>query len=82
MKARLQRIGNSQGIVIPKAFLAHLGIDRTVDVELVEDRLEIRPVAAHPREGWNETLSALPQSAFELTEEDRAWLDLGAPRLD
>ena len=82
MRAHLQRIGNSHGIVIPKAFLVHLGIDRTVDVELVDDRLEIRPAVAHPREGWSEALSALPQSAFELTDEDRAWLDLGAPRLD
>jgi antitoxin MazE len=80
MRAKLQRIGNSHGVVIPKAVLAHLGIEHSVDIALVGDHLEVRPVPLHPRDGWREVLSALPASAFEFSAEDRAWLDAGDPQ--
>lgn len=82
MRAKLQRIGNSHGVVIPKAVLTHLGIERSVEIELVGDHLEVRATPTHPRDGWREILSALPESAFELDNEDRAWLDLIAPQVD
>ncbi|MEO9026309.1 MAG: AbrB/MazE/SpoVT family DNA-binding domain-containing protein [Candidatus Tumulicola sp.] len=59
----MQKIGNSQGIVIPNPLLAQLGIERAVEIQIVDDHLEVRKSAMHPREGWAETLSALPQSA-------------------
>jgi antitoxin MazE len=82
MRTRLHRLGNSQAIVIPKPLLAQLGIERAVDLELVGDHLELRRPVAHPREAWAEALSALPESAFELSEEDRAWLDIPESRID
>jgi len=82
MRTQLHRLGNSQAIVIPKALLAHLGIDRAVELELVDDHIELRKPSAHPRHGWTEALSALPDSAFELSEEDRAWLDVPPPEIE
>ena len=66
-------------MVIPKPLLRQLGIEREVELELVEDHLEIRPASTHPRAGWKEAISALPESAFELSDEDRDWLDAPGP---
>lgn len=79
MRSQLQRLGNSQAVVIPKPLLKHLGIERTVEVELVDDHIEVRRPSAHAREGWADALSLLPDDAFEPTGEDRAWLDLSGP---
>ncbi|HEY9085079.1 MAG TPA: AbrB/MazE/SpoVT family DNA-binding domain-containing protein [Candidatus Tyrphobacter sp.] len=79
MKASLQRIGNSLGVVIPKPLLRQLGIERAVEIQLVDDHLEVRKLASHPREGWKSVMSALPQSAFDMTDEDREWLAMPEP---
>ncbi|MBV8154974.1 MAG: AbrB/MazE/SpoVT family DNA-binding domain-containing protein [Candidatus Eremiobacteraeota bacterium] len=42
MRTHLHRLGNSQAVVIPKPLLAHLGIERAVELELVEDHIEVR----------------------------------------
>lgn len=75
MRASLQRIGNSVGVIIPKPLLALLGFEREVDIEMVDQHLEIRAVRRKPREGWAETLAAIPDSELELTQEDRDFLD-------
>jgi antitoxin MazE len=81
LNAKLHRLGNSQAVVIPKPFLTQLGIERDVDVAIVGDHLEVRRPSRAPREGWAEKLSALPTSAFELTEDERAWLDMPGPEI-
>ena len=51
MKTRIVRIGNSQGIRIPKAILEQTGLCGEVELITHEDSLIIRP-ARRPREGW------------------------------
>lgn len=82
MRTHLHRLGNSQAIVIPKTLLAHLGIERAVELQLVDDHIELRKPQVHPRDGWGEALSALPETAFVLSDEDRAWLDAPAPEVE
>jgi antitoxin MazE len=53
MKSDLQRIGNSRGIVIPKAILDKCGFDRQVDMRLEGNKLILSP-ARSAREGWSE----------------------------
>ena len=53
LKTRVIKIGNSQGIRIPKLLLQQLGIKDEVELEAVADSLMIRPVH-HAREGWDE----------------------------
>jgi antitoxin MazE len=53
MKTRIVRIGNSQGIRIPKPLLAQTGISGEVEISAEDDALVIRP-ARKPREGWEE----------------------------
>lgn len=81
MRSHLHRLGNSQAVVIPKPLLKQLGIERAIDVELVDDHIEVRKASEHPREGWADALSLLPDEAFAPHSEDSAWLDMAAPEL-
>jgi len=51
MKTRIVRIGNSQGIRIPKAILEQTGLKGDVEISPEADSLVIRPVKK-PRAGW------------------------------
>ena len=53
MKTNIVRMGNSQGIRIPKALLAQCRLEGAVDLEVENGCLVIRP-AARPRAGWDE----------------------------
>ena len=50
MKTRIIRIGNSQGICIPKPLLEQTGLRGEVEITARDDSLIIRP-ARRPREG-------------------------------
>ncbi len=52
MKARLIKIGNSQGLRIPKPILDQTGIMDDVEIELEENKIIIRPVK-NVRAGWD-----------------------------
>ena len=54
MKAQIVRIGNSQGIRIPKPFLQQSGIAKEVDIEVRGNQIVLRSLR-HPREGWDES---------------------------
>ncbi len=54
MKAQIVRIGNSQGIRIPKPFLQQSGITKEVDIEVQGNQIVLRS-ARRPREGWEES---------------------------
>lgn len=73
MRTSLRRFGNSQGIIIPKGVLSLLQIEGEVDLEVVDRRIELRPVTGR-RAGWAEAFAALPAEALELSEEDEAFL--------
>ena len=51
IRTRLIKIGNSQGIRIPKALIEQVGLGQDVEVEAQDGQLVIRPVR-HPRAGW------------------------------
>ena len=63
MRARIVRIGNSQGIRIPKPLLEQSGIAEHVDIDVEHNQILIRPIS-RPREGWD--------AAFQKMAEDRA----------
>ena len=70
MKARLIRIGNSQGVRIPKPLLQQTGLRDEVEIEVQNEGLFIRAVG-HPRAGWDEAF------ALMALEGDDALLDDG-----
>ena len=54
MKARIVRIGNSQGVRIPKSLLEQSGLQGDVEISVQGRSLVIKPVRS-PREGWEES---------------------------
>jgi len=52
MRASIIRIGNSQGVRIPKVLLEQSRLGTEVELEVENDMIIIRP--AGPRAGWDE----------------------------
>ena len=52
MRARVVKIGNSQGVRIPKPILEQTGIKEDVELEVDKNQIIIRPVS-NPRVGWD-----------------------------
>ena len=53
MKAAVVKIGNSQGVRIPKVLLEEAGISGQVELRAEAGRIVIER-AKHPRDGWEE----------------------------
>jgi len=58
MRARIVKIGNSQGIRIPKPLLEQTGILDDVELEVEQNQIIIRPVS-NPRAGWDDAFKAM-----------------------
>lgn len=56
MRASVRRLGNSSGVIIPKAILSGVGIEVGDDLDLFVDdgRIGLAPLKQHPRAGWAE----------------------------
>ena len=52
MRARVIKIGNSQGLRIPKPILEQTGIMDEVEIEVAKNQIIIRPIK-NVREGWD-----------------------------
>ena len=61
MRTALRKMGNSTGMIVPKAILRQAGVEAGTDLELtvVEGAIMAKPAARHPREGWEEDAKAL-----------------------
>jgi antitoxin MazE len=60
VKTNVVKIGNSQGIRIPKAILEQCHLNRNVELEPRSNHLVVRS-AAKPRAGWDEAFQAMAQ---------------------
>lgn len=69
MVQQIRKIGNSQGVLLPKNLLQQAGIDSTVDIELIDGALILRAIKKHPRDGWEEVFDKAAQ-ANETPEND------------
>jgi antitoxin MazE len=58
MRARVIKIGNSQGLRIPKPILEQTGIMDDVEIEVEKNQIIIRPVQ-NPRDGWDAAYKAM-----------------------
>jgi len=58
MRARIVKIGNSQGIRIPKPLLEQTGIMDDVELDVDKNQIIIRPVS-NPRAGWDDAFQAM-----------------------
>jgi antitoxin MazE len=60
LKTRIVKIGNSQGIRIPKLFLEQTHLGEEVELELQSDRIVIR-AARHTRQDWDSAFRAMAE---------------------
>jgi antitoxin MazE len=58
IRTRIIKIGNSQGIRIPKTLLEQSGIQTEVEIGIDGDRLTIRPLQ-QLRVGWDEAFAMM-----------------------
>ena len=77
MRARIIKIGNSQGIRIPKPLLDQTGIEEDVELAIEDKRIIIIPVSS-PRDNWDEAfkkMAANGDDALLIDDQDltNAW---------
>ena len=72
--AHLVKIGNSQGIRIPKPLIEQAHLEgKELDLQLVNQGILVTP-SRKPRDGWKKTIEAI--LASKGTEQtDNEWLD-------
>lgn len=61
MRARVIKIGNSQGLRIPKPILEQTGIRDDVEIEVEKNRIIVRPME-NVREGWDRAFEKLSEA--------------------
>jgi antitoxin MazE len=64
MRARVIKIGNSQGLRIPKPILDQTGIINDVEIEVEKNQIIIRPVK-NVREGWDAAFKAMSEKGHD-----------------
>ncbi|HEY9849680.1 MAG TPA: AbrB/MazE/SpoVT family DNA-binding domain-containing protein [Leptolyngbyaceae cyanobacterium] len=69
IRTRIVKIGNSQGIRIPKPLLEQSGIEAEVEIEVEGDRLIIRP-ATRTRVGWDEAFATMAERKDDVLLDD------------
>lgn len=72
IKTQVIKIGNSQGIRIPKPLLEQSGIQKDVEIEVQSDRLIICAVS-QPRHGWNEAFANMAERGDDVLLDDWEW---------
>lgn len=61
MVTKIIKIGNSQGIRIPKIILDQIGLAEEVELEVKDKQLIIRP-SKRPRENWDDAFRAMAEN--------------------
>jgi antitoxin MazE len=61
MRTHIVKIGNSQGIRIPKPLLDQTNIKDDVELEVNKNQIIIRPIS-HPRAGWDNAFKSMAQN--------------------
>lgn len=75
IKTKVIKIGNSQGIRIPKVLMEQCGFDSDVTLESNAEGLLIRPVSK-ARQGWAEALKEMAENGDDkllLGDFDNEW---------
>jgi antitoxin MazE len=72
MRARVIKIGNSQGLRIPKPILEQTGIMDDVEIEVEKNQIIIRPIK-NAREGWDDAFKVMGEKGDDkhiITDEN------------
>lgn len=64
MQLQLRRIGNSQGVILPRPMLQQVGIENGIDLEIVDGAIVLRAAKQHPRDGWDESFAKATAAGY------------------
>lgn len=53
MHINIRRIGNSQGIILPRNLLQQTGIENEADLQVIDGAIVLRPTKSNPRADWD-----------------------------
>jgi len=72
MRTTIRRLGNSQGVSIPRSVLDEVGlsIDAPVEMSVDGSSIVLRKISVTPRVGWAEDAALCTSES-----EDREWLE-------
>ncbi|MGH8121550.1 MAG: AbrB/MazE/SpoVT family DNA-binding domain-containing protein [Rudaea sp.] len=73
MKAAIRKMGNSQGVIIPKPVLAQVGLVDAAMMTVENGALVLRPVPPAPRDGWDKA----SRRVAERGDDDLVWPEFG-----
>ena len=73
MQVAIRKMGNSQGVLIPKPILAQVGLEGTADLQVKNGVIEIRPLKRNPREAWAKDSQRIAQAG----DDKLAWPEFG-----
>jgi antitoxin MazE len=73
MKAVIRKMGNSQGVLIPKPVLAQLGLEGEAEMAIENGAIVLRKPRKKVREGWSEASRALA----EASDDQLTWPEFG-----
>lgn len=65
MRASIIKIGNSQGIRIPKPVLRQCDIQDEVDIEIRGNVIMLKPFHKKAREGWSEAFKQMKRKGAD-----------------
>jgi antitoxin MazE len=66
MKTTIRKIGNSQGVVIPKPLLAQVGFEGEAEMTVESGALVLRKTARPARVGWAEAARAAAEHGDDV----------------
>lgn len=62
MRTSIRKMGNSQGIIIPKPLLAQIGLEHEAEMAVENDAIVIRKPRQRVRDGWAEASQVIVTS--------------------
>ena len=69
MRTSLRKIGNSQGILIPKPMLMQAGLENEVDLSVEDGALVLRATRpAAPRAGWADAARKVAEASDDSSQ--------------
>lgn len=78
---QIRQIGNSRGVVIPKAILEQVGFEDQADLVIEDDRIILSKPKKNPREGWAEDSKAIAEAGKDrlvlgdfMNDADEEWV--------
>jgi len=69
MRSKIVKIGNSQGVRIPKTLLEEASVSGEVEILAEENQLVIRSLS-RPRKGWEDAFASMAEAGDDAVAEE------------